>query len=190
MQTALEALNAALMAKAAYVSFNTWSEGEVLSDDDLRQALPADNFTDTEISYFVSRFELVAYESELIDFGLGVPLSSGFQAAVFRDKSSGQGGQPNHYHLAIRGTEPSSLNDWAADLRLGLTGVAHGQVGSLTRFIQRLRGTGTGDLALFGDNDRVDVTGHSLGGHLAQFAVWQNPALFTEGFTFNGAGIG
>jgi Ca2+-binding RTX toxin-like protein len=47
---------------------------------------------------------------------------------------------------------------------------------------------GTG-LGLLGAGDRVTVTGHSLGGHLAAVALRLFPALFAEAFTFNAPGF-
>lgn len=80
---------------------------------------------------------------------------SGLRMEVYRRTGS------NDYIVSFRGTEPSQFNDIATDINLGWP-----QYGSARRDIQRVL------KSLLQEGGRVDVTGHSLGGALAQFAVY------------------
>jgi len=110
------------------------------------------------------------------------PSSSGFAAAVVRDKTT------NQVTIAFRGTEPSDPLDIAADADIGLSGCARAQIVDMYNYVARLRasagqnvvqyqlneaggvevapGFATG-LGIIKPGDTVNLAGHSLGGHLA-----------------------
>lgn len=105
--------------------------------------------------------------------------ASGFSATVFE-----RGGQR---YLAIRGTQPSDVLDLIADADLALSGAAAKQTVALYNYIQRLEGVKgqpvaqlewngqdytlnqTGAVGLLDTplSGSLEITGHSLGGHLA-----------------------
>ena len=96
--------------------------------------------------------------------------SGGFQAGVYRDDDGG-------CVLAFAGTDPSSLEDWGANLQQGVGALSaqHGQAIGLAEQLSRAVGA-----------DNVVLTGHSLGGGLASTA---SVATDLPAVTFNAAGV-
>jgi hypothetical protein len=100
--------------------------------------------------------------------------SPNFHAALYASQSS-----PPQYTLAFRGTDPSQMNDVATDLNnaLGLQTGAYSNAirlaNSVDRAVARVPGA------------TMEVTGHSLGGGLAQAASAETGA---QGNIFNAAG--
>ena len=94
----------------------------------------------------------------------------GFQAGIYRDDDGG-------YVLAFAGTDPSSLEDWGANLQQGVGALSaqHGQAIGLAEQLSRAVGA-----------DNVVLTGHSLGGGLASTA---SVATDLPAVTFNAAGV-
>ena len=81
---------------------------------------------------------------------------SGLHVEIYRRSGS------SDYIVAFRGTEPTQFNDLTADLNLGWPQYESGRAD-----IQRIL------ISLLSEGGKVDVTGHSLGGALAQFAVYE-----------------
>lgn len=81
--------------------------------------------------------------------------ASGLHMEIYRRAGT------NNYIVSFRGTEPTQLSDLAADANLGWP-----QYQSARDDIQRILKT------LIEEGGNVEVTGHSLGGALAQFAVY------------------
>ncbi|WP_372880614.1 tandem-95 repeat protein [Psychromonas sp.] len=100
---------------------------------------------------------------------------SDFQAILLQEDGT------NKFVIAIRGTEPSLL-DAIADAQINTEGVAFDQVVSMKLFIDRIKE----DLP---ENAVLDVTGHSLGGHLATILMGMEPELINEIYTWNGVGV-
>ncbi|MEW1953524.1 WXG100 family type VII secretion target [Terrabacter sp. NPDC080008] len=94
----------------------------------------------------------------------------GFAATVYRDAQG-------HYVLAFQGTDPSSLDDWGANLQQGVGLFSSQHVQAIT-LAQRLS-------AVVGSENMV-LTGHSLGGGLASTA---SVATDVPAVTFNAAGV-
>ena len=96
--------------------------------------------------------------------------STGFFAAAYRSQIDG------HVVVAYRGTEPTSLADWRANLGqgAGLPSAQHAQAVSVARQAQARYG------------DRLEFTGHSLGGGLAAQGAM---ATGRRADTFNAAGV-
>ncbi len=204
--TAHDALDAALLARAAYIDFHP---ADGATPTSLRVALTfKGGFTEAEADYIVERYELLSVTSDPVD-----PLSFavGFKGTLWRRLDVGAS-LFDEYVVAFGGTDLDSLGaatqDIIADGLLGVTGEALGQTQALKVWVERLY-TGTSatvfglpGLGLLDRFDVVDVTGHSLGGHLVQYAVgqfnagnpdrnlWLPDQAFTDGYTFNGAGIG
>ncbi len=105
----------------------------------------------------------------LQDFQFHDP-ASGFDAALYRTPQGG-------LVIAYRGTEPSSLNDWETDLKQA-AGLPCDQYDEAVDLAHRVQ-------ASYPD-EKVEITGHSLGGGLAQVA---SAATGYPATTFNAAGI-
>lgn len=108
--------------------------------------------------------------------------STGFSGTLFRNNDSGE------YRICLRSTE--FIDDSARDnkatneLEIKKTGFAWGQIDDMQRWFKELRE----DPAKLGDNS-FDVTGYSLGGHLATVFNLVN-GCDGKVVTFNGAGVG
>ena len=91
--------------------------------------------------------------------------------------------------LAIRGTEPSSIQDWLSNA--GTEGVGYSQFvanqGAVTGWLAKVSNPRQGDFRF-----RPHITGHSLGGAVTQWVAssytW-NGGLLGEIVTFNSPGI-
>lgn len=94
----------------------------------------------------------------------------GFAANVYRDAQG-------HYVLAFQGTDPTSLDDWGANVQqgVGLLSTQHAQAIGLAQAVAASVGS-----------DNLVLTGHSLGGGLASTA---SVATGVPAVTFNAAGV-
>lgn len=140
--------------------------------------------------------------------------ASGFSATVFRHNQSGT------YTLSFRSTEskfgehdagPDEGGDWARDGRPGADGeisekgFAFGQLADAQRYFAHLRAgrslnahsgqwENTARLAALRDHlaadGTIEVTGYSLGGHLAQAFALMHPDRVSATWIFNAAGLG
>jgi|SRR5579872_2313202 len=97
--------------------------------------------------------------------------NSGFDAALYKNNDTGA------MVIAYRGTEPTKLNDWGADLKQA-AGFQSDQYDQSVKLAERVKAT-------YPDED-VEITGHSLGGGLAQVASASTGYPAT---TFNAAGV-
>lgn len=121
----------------------------------------------------------------------GIPLNTGFSATLIRDKTTGQ------YTLAIRSTEykPWSAGGdrerdaYGADLALFTGGFALAQIDTMERYYAWLKSSGT-----LPSNAQLNVTGYSLGGHLATIFTElhrsDTDVRLQETVTFNAPGRG
>ena len=155
--------------------------------------------TRNQIDWFLDTFDIV--DHYLND-------SAGFSATVFRDRRSGE------YTMSLRSTEYANENeggDWTRDGLKGaggevnVVGVAFAQVASMERYLANLRqgqrfdpltGRWVVDPKLEGLSQAlsggagVNVTGYSLGGHLANVFTVLHGDLVRHTYLFNGAGLG
>jgi hypothetical protein len=147
---------------------------------DIRQALINGNnhsskFTDTEATKFVADWKVVAQ----------IPnTTTGFSGTLFQSRSN-----PNEYVISFRSTE--FIDDAARDCEstnkeIKDYGFAFGQLADMETWYQ------TSIKNLIPAGAKVDVTGYSLGGHLATAFNLMHGAELNGGqvITFNGAGIG
>lgn len=91
---------------------------------------------------------------------------TGFGATLFWDT------EQNKHIIAIRGTEPDSFKDILNDVFLATAGIAYEQEVALEAFYTRISTSKEeGGLGLLSEDEKIDLTGHSLGGFLTQVFV-------------------
>jgi len=88
--------------------------------------------------------------------------------------------------MAIRGTELLDTGDLKTDLKVwgfGLT--SGGQYKAIKDFYDRSVESG-----IIGIGEKINVTGHSLGGYDATYFTWFNSNVVNHAYTFNSPGFG
>ncbi|XAK33429.1 hypothetical protein AAID92_03880 [Campylobacter coli] len=129
---------------------------------------------------FVSRYEVIDHVKNTS--------ISGYSHTVFKDTSKND----NTYILAFRGTETGGtqilkdafFTDGCIALGLGIPQVVSlvNYSDEVLKIIREKHGS---------DDFKIDVVGHSLGGHLAQcFYIFGQKKYIQKLYTYNGAGIG
>lgn len=174
MTTANDYFVQSQMAEAAYVQGlqTGWSGGGTLGNpSDYAAALmnDGDGMFETQAIAFANKYTVVDQYTDPV---------SGFSATVFQDVSGQQ-------CLAIRGTQTDLgfLADGITDVGvfLGLNGTLQYQ--QLQVFYQSL--VASGDI----QPSSLNVTGHSLGGLLAQMFAVDHSGDVTQTMTFNAPGV-
>jgi len=131
-------------------------------------------FTATDAKAFAQEWEVVEHKSNT---------GSGFSGTLFRRLKDDPvtGGKAGDYVLSIRSTE--FIDDAARDceatntLEIKEKGWAFGQIDDLENWYKSLKGSGKLPL-----DAKLNVTGYSLGGHLATaFNLMHNADLMVEG---------
>ncbi len=139
-------------------------------------------FTDAEAEEFSKDWTVVEHLSNT---------PSGFSGTLFRAlrTDTSRGIQEGELVISFRSTEfadDSARDSEATDaLEIRRTGWAFGQIGDMERWYAGLKGSGKIPLG-----QSVNVTGYSLGGHLATAFKRLHPAEAESVYTFNGAGVG
>lgn len=165
----------AQLSMAAYATLSVSMNANL---DDYKDALLAENFSDKQAEDFTETYEVVDQRTDPI---------SGFSGTVFRNKETGK------YTLALRGTERGDLNDIIrADLLgIALDGQAQAQINAMNAWFGSLvTPESLGGLGVLDQDIKLDIAGHSLGGHLATFFTifWRDHV--NHSYTYNGAGTG
>lgn len=109
-------------------------------------------------------------------------IGDGFSAALFQNRFSGEKA------LGIRGTESSN---WGIDFLYDVVAIAAigsprgtAQYTSLEAFYQQMVSTGK-----LGSSEQITVSGHSLGGFLAQAFAAKHDAVVAAAYTYNAPGF-
>jgi Ca2+-binding RTX toxin-like protein len=169
-----------LLSQAAYGGFSavTFGVDGFGEENEVKKALiktgtGEPEFTNEQANLFQDRFELTAqkYDPE-----------TGFRAALFFDKATSE------YTLALAGTETNEiLRDiiFADLVGIAATGYASGQIAAMFSFYDELLATG-----MLHTDLRINVAGHSLGGHLATIFSIYRPLAVNRVCTYNAAGTG
>jgi Ca2+-binding RTX toxin-like protein len=169
-----------LLSQAAYGDYSSATLGaDGFGDYDgvkkalLRTGSGEPEFTTEEANIFQDRFELV---SETFD------APTGFRAALFLDKTT------NGYTFAIAGTDANELLSdviFADLVGIAATGDASAQIAAMFNYYDELLATG-----ILHTDMRINVVGHSLGGHLATIFAIYRPLAVNQVYTYNAAGTG
>jgi len=164
MTTEVSIFNSSELALAAYANLQ-----EGLSANQIL-ALTEDGvgMTQTQAEQFAVRWpEIVAQYADPV---------TGLSVTVFRNGSE--------VNIAIRGTEGLNFQDLFADLQLGIGQIPE-QYTALKNFYETLKSSGQ-----IQETDNLTISGHSLGGFLAQLLAVDYGTDFEHTYTFNAPGIG
>lgn len=154
----------AQLSDAAYAALTDGMTGDPYMD-----ALRARGFSVAEATEFANRYAIVSTFSNNV---------TGFSATLFQVKGTSE------KILAIRGTD-DVLDLLITDVsQIGLLGLAN-QYEDVKQFYLQL--TIDGKLL---SGDTLTVTGHSLGGYLAQAFAVDHPLSVSHAYTYNAPGFG
>ena len=139
-----------------------------MNNNDYKTALKNNGFTDAQAAAFVSTYSIVTVFNDP---------ATDFSATLFQKIGSPvqKSGSPEKI-LAIRGTE-SWRDLLISDLQIGVFGLTN-QYASLENVYAQI-------LAELQPADTLTVTGHSLGGFLAQAFTLDHQALVSHTYTYN-----
>ena len=163
------------------------------SIDDPTKLTGATRFTERQAAAFLARYTIVDhYKND----------NSGFSATLLLDRIT------KEYTLSFRSTEYKNASQggdferdgfYGADGEIGFKGFAFGQIASMEKYFSQLKQgilaqgqTGGAEIAQFlsGPSPKLNVTGYSLGGHLANAFVALHPDDVLGAYLYNSAGLG
>jgi Ca2+-binding RTX toxin-like protein len=136
-------------------------------------------FTDLQAQQFTQRYQILDHHAND---------ATGFSATLMRDTTTGE------YTLSFRSVEYQNQvdgGDWERDGLPGAageivgSGFALAQLVSMERYYRQLKNSG-----VLPENAILNVTGYSLGGHLATIFTELHATEIDHTYTFNGAGRG
>ena len=140
-----------------------------------------DSYVDKLIEAGMSRSQAELFADIYSVVDQHVSFQTGLSVTVFSDSSGSK-------YMAVGGTEPTDLLDWQSDFAI-LTGLVGGyfppQYTELRLYYQQLINQG-----LLSSSEVITVTGHSLGGFLAQLFSVDHADVVTNTYTYNAPGIG
>ena len=148
-------------------------------DPDLNPILPGKTrLTISQAQQFAQRYEIVDHHAND---------ATGFSATLIYDA------QTSSYTLSFRSTEfqtqanggDRERDGFGADLEITSDGFAFGQLVAMENYYQQLKNSG-----LLPTGAALNVTGYSLGGHLATVFTELHTNEVNHTYTFNGAGRG
>ncbi len=169
--TTNELLASALLSEATYADL----AGKT-APKDLEGALIAGGFSKSQAAKFVTQWRVVDHQPNTL---------TGMSATLFeRLDSSGNG--TGEFTLAVRGTEPSFIDqrDLFVDLPLA-TDRFSPQSLDLNDYYDRLVTEGK-----LSSSQQLTVVGRSLGGFLAQIFAYQHTDITQHAYTYDAPGIG
>lgn len=137
-------------------------------------------FTPTQATAFAARY--------VVDYSY-TDAATGFSATLFKEVATG-----NHI-ISVRGTELAfsfdSMKDILSDVALGTSAHAYGQQVALEAFYHRLiTPVSQGGAGKLSPTEKIDMTGHSLGGFDVQVFTLKHPDVINHAYTYNAPGLG
>jgi Ca2+-binding RTX toxin-like protein len=168
------------------------NDTRIIQPDPITGELPGKTrFTNVLADRFLSTYDIIDHHAND---------ASGFSATLMRDTTTGE------YTLSFRSTEfkPAALGGdkerdaLQADADIGLHGFAFGQLAAMEEYFARLKqgvkSDGTIDPTLQAffaiPGHVINVTGYSLGGHLATVFTELHESEVAQTYIFNGSGRG
>ena len=150
-----------------------------IEDNERDNNLSATRMTEVMIGDFFDTWEIIDHQENQ---------SSGFSGTLLKHKTTGE------YTLSFRSTESKNVDDGGdverdssegANGQIRDLGFAYAQIQDMQEYYQTLQDDGHLDTGT-----KINVTGYSLGGHLAQTFTRLNNENVKHTYTFNGAGFG
>lgn len=147
-----------------------------MTEQDYKNALKNNGFTDALADQFIATYKIA--DDTFVD-----PVS-GLSVTLF--EKIGSNGRIEKT-LAIRGTQKADVNDLLSDglLSLGEGSALNPQYRALQTYYTELT-----QLGKISPSELITVTGHSLGGFLAQALTVDNPTSIAHTYTYNAPGMG
>ena len=147
-------------------------------------------FTDQQIKYFTDNWEIIDHRPDVDSRfeNIGIGNGTGFSATLFKNKTTGE------YTLSFRSTEYADEirgGDWqrdgvpGADGEIAKKGFAFGQIVAMEDYYSWLKSKN-----ILPAGERLNVTGYSLGGHLATVFTELHVDDIEHTYNFNSAGRG
>ncbi|MEW8009676.1 MAG: calcium-binding protein [Candidatus Thiodiazotropha sp.] len=212
----MDSYNFAVLSDASYSNFE---DIDTTDTDDIRDALIARGFSQTQATDFIHHWRIADHQPDtssgfsatlferLGDGGVGtgeyalamrgtlgvVDISEDLYGVAGQGIAREQAADLYRYYRRL--TTPSGASvEYTIQEILMLTALESGSFSPLTTSVAYLEvlartslDTGLGEL---GTNARIDITGHSLGGHLAMLFSVMFPEAVNHVYTYNGAGLG
>jgi pimeloyl-ACP methyl ester carboxylesterase len=166
MTTTQNYLNNAVFSSLAYENLQAGMHGK--GNPDYLEAIQRSGVSDDAAKTFADTYSIISTFTDP---------ASGLSATVFQDA----GGRKT---LSIRGTEINSIQDWLADANLAVSSTTL-QMNALQNFYDQLKSNG-----VISSSEQITVTGHSLGGYLAQVFTANNLDSVDHAYTYGAPGIG
>jgi Ca2+-binding RTX toxin-like protein len=170
-------LDNANMSKAAYADLTKGMSKQEIIDELTKQRGLSGNqlFTVKEAQEFAGKYMVTDRVKDP---------ESGAYAVIFAErKPDGTAGAKT---LAVRGTEATDLGDIKEDLKIWTIGLTSGgQYKAVKDFYDRSVESG-----IIGAGEKINVTGHSLGGYIATCFAWFNSSVVDHAYTYNSPGFG
>ncbi len=150
-----------------------------IEDNERDNNLSATRMTEVMIGDFFDTWEIIDHQENQ---------PSGFSGTLLKHKITGE------YTLSFRSTESKDVVDGGdverdssdgANGQIKDLGLAYGQLIDMETYYQALQTKGH-----LGAGTKINVTGYSLGGHLAQAFTRLHEESIIQTYTFNGAGFG
>jgi hypothetical protein len=164
------------VSEASYANLQAAKKADGSFDlDKVRAALIAEGFSPTQAAKFVTQWRVVDHQPNTL---------TGLSATLF-ERLDASGNGTGEFTLAVRGTQPDLFDprDLIVD-RILADGLSL-QTPDLNNYYDRLVSEGK-----LSPTQKLTVTGHSLGGFLAQIFAEQHPTVTQHANTYDAPGIG
>ena len=175
---ATEYLNNADLSKAAYADLF-----KGISKEDMIKELSKVKNTLTGYQLYTEKDAEKFAEKYMVVDSVKDP-ASGAYAVILAERNPD--GKASIKTMAVRGTELLDTGDLATDLKVWTFGLTSGgQYTAIKDFYERSVQSG-----IIGVGEKINVTGHSLGGYVATYFTWLNSHAVDHAYTYNSPGFG
>jgi len=173
---ATEYLKYADLAKVAYADLTKGMTKQAMIDE-----LSKDRGAQGDQLFTVEEAKKIA-DKYMVSDSVWDPVSGAYAAILAERNPDGTAGSKT---MVIRGTELTDMGDIAAGIDIATLGVtSNGQYNAIKEFYDNAVESG-----IIGAGEKIDVTGHSLGGYLATSFTLLNSNAVGHAYTYNSPGM-